>query len=211
MTRSLWVGFAALCLLAGSGWALDEVAPGLLHGLLRVAVHYGLLAVVFAVVSLRTQTKQDWLPWGKLALGAIAVFGLPQVLFAAAGGHVAGTTALLVHEADLGGSVAEVAVTDGCGAAIVAGPTPSVNPTSVVTFDPTTGKVLATVLGPTPGYDLQGLAWRGGALYVGDRRSGPGGYALHVLSNQGACSLVETPTQIILPQPPVALRAAGGP
>jgi len=96
MTRSLWVGFAALCLLAGSGWALDEVAPGLLHGLLRVAVHYGLLAVVFAVVSLRTQTKQDWLPWGKLALGAIAVFGLPQVLFAAAGGHVAGTTALLV-------------------------------------------------------------------------------------------------------------------
>ena len=50
------------------------------------------------------------------------------------------TSRLLVPERDLGGSVAEIAVTKGCGAAIVAGPEPTVNPTSVVTFDPATGQ-----------------------------------------------------------------------
>lgn len=96
MTRRVWVGFAALCVLAGSGWALDEVMPGLLHGLVRVAVHDGLLALVFGLVSLRGKLKQEWSLWGKLALGAIAIFALPQILFAAAGGHAAGTTELLI-------------------------------------------------------------------------------------------------------------------
>jgi len=96
MTRRAWVGFAALCVLAGSGWALDEVMPGLLHGLVRVAVHDGLLAVVFGLVGLRAKAKQDSTLWGKLALGAIAIFALPQILFATAGGHVAGTTELLI-------------------------------------------------------------------------------------------------------------------
>ncbi len=96
MTRRVWVGFAALCVLAGSGWALDEVIPGLLHGLVRVAVHDGLLAVVFGLVGLREKAKRDWSLWAKLALGAIAIFALPQILFAAAGGHVAGTTELLI-------------------------------------------------------------------------------------------------------------------
>jgi hypothetical protein len=63
------------------------------------------------------------------------------------------TTRLFVSERDLGGSVSEVAVTDGCGVAIVAGPQRDVNPTSLVTFDPVTGKALssarAPVLGPT--------------------------------------------------------------
>lgn len=119
---------------------------------------------------------------------------------------------ILVRERDLGGSVAEVAVTHGCGAAIVAGPQKDVNPTSLVTFDPTSGRVLTTlrapVIGPTPGYDLQGLAWRGRALYVGDRRRSGSGYAVHVLDNDGSCTLTETGRTIDLPQRPVALRAA---
>ncbi len=124
------------------------------------------------------------------------------------------TTKLLVTEHDLGGSVSEVAVTDGCGAAIVAGPQSTVNPTSLVTFDPVTGKVLtspqAPLLGPTPGYDLQALAWRGSFLYVGDGRRGAGGYPVHIFERApGTCNLHEvTDRSIELPQRAVALRPA---
>lgn len=124
------------------------------------------------------------------------------------------TTRLLVSEHDLGGSVSEIAVTEGCGVAIVAGPKPTVNPTSLVTFDPVTGKVLrgraSPVLGPTPGYDLQALAWRGDSLYVGDGRRGSGGFPVHVFEREpGTCNLHEmTNRSIELPQRPVALRPA---
>jgi hypothetical protein len=123
------------------------------------------------------------------------------------------TTALLVHEQDLGGSVAEVALSaDGaCGAAIVADATPGKNRTSLVTFDARTGAVLApasaAVLGPTDNYDLEGLAWKGGALFVGDRRAAPSFYRVHVFDRTGACTLTERPAVVALPQKPVALRA----
>ena len=45
------------------------------------------------------------------------------------------TSSLLVRESDLGGSVAEVAITAGCGAAIIADSSAK-NLTSLVTFDP---------------------------------------------------------------------------
>lgn len=124
------------------------------------------------------------------------------------------TTRLLVSERDLGGSVAEIAVTNGCGVAIVAGPKKDVNPTSLVTFDPVSGEVLtrasAAVLGPTSGYDLQGLAWRGSSLYVGDRRADAAGYRVHVFDRDpDTCNLHEvTARGIDLPQRPVALRPA---
>lgn len=122
------------------------------------------------------------------------------------------TTRLLVRERDLGGSVAEVAVTAGCGAAIVAGPEIDVNPTWLVTFDPETGRVLsdkaAPPLGPTPGYDLQGLAWRGRTLYVGDRRRGSAGYPVHVFDLQDGCVLTDAGRKLDLPARPVALRPA---
>jgi hypothetical protein len=123
------------------------------------------------------------------------------------------TTRLLVAERDLGGSVAEVAVTDGCGAAIVAGPS-DVNPTSLVTFDPKSGAVLggteARVMGPTPGFDLEALTWRGDLLYVGDRRQGSSGFRVHVFQrDRGGCALHELPNRgFDLPQRPVALRPA---
>jgi hypothetical protein len=117
------------------------------------------------------------------------------------------TTRLVVSEKELDGSVAEIAVAGGCGAAIVAGPEWGVNPTSVVTFDPVLGKPSAPVLGPTTGYDLQGLAWRGNTLFVGDRRPNGAGYVVHVLEREGAsCTLRDTGRTITLPQRPVALR-----
>jgi hypothetical protein len=122
------------------------------------------------------------------------------------------TTHLLVHEKDLGGSVSEIALTDGCGAAIVAGPQANVNPTAVVTFDPASGRVLTTAqapaFGPTEGYDLFGLAWRGKTLYVGDRRRGPTGYPVHVLERSDDCQLTDTGRTIMLERAPVALRPA---
>jgi hypothetical protein len=115
------------------------------------------------------------------------------------------TSRLVVPEKDLEGSVAEVAVDGECGAAIVAGPEKTVNPTSVIAFHARDGKPSAAVLGPTAGYDLQGLAWRGNLLYVGDRRE----LTVHVFERDGAsCALRDTGRTIPLPQRPVALRPA---
>ena len=84
MRRSLWVGFAALCVLSGSEWLFDQAWPGMLTGLQRTAVHDGLLAVVFGSIGLRRDGKL----WLDLVFGAAAMFGVPAVVFAAAGGHV---------------------------------------------------------------------------------------------------------------------------
>jgi hypothetical protein len=125
------------------------------------------------------------------------------------------TTRMLVHEHDLGASVMEVAVTDGCGAAIVAGPVPKVNPTALVTFDPESGAVLTNFSAPvlaTPGFDLQGLVWRDGKLYLGDRRRGSNGqYQVHEFARTNGCILQATGKSIDLPQPPVGLQAANPP
>ena len=98
MTRRLWFGFAALCVLSGSGWALDEAAPGLLRGLVRMAVHDGMLAMAFGAVSMRDrgESKRGATIWFGIALAAVAILAVPQILFAAAGGHVSGTTVLLI-------------------------------------------------------------------------------------------------------------------
>src|ERR1019366_7390721 len=116
------------------------------------------------------------------------------------------TTTLVAHEADLGGSVAEVSVSGGCGVAIVADAS-SVNATSLALFDPTHGgAVLAPASGSplaTAGFDLEGLAWSGGALLVGDRRRASSGYPVHVFD--GACTPVERADTVFLPLPPIAV------
>lgn len=122
------------------------------------------------------------------------------------------TSRLLLEERDLAGSVAEISVEGSCGVAIVAGPTKDINPTWLVTFDAVTGQILAgtsaPVFGPTPGYDLQGLAWRDGRLYVGDRRRGPGGHPVRVFRRVAGepCRLELDGPPIELPLPAVGLR-----
>jgi hypothetical protein len=115
------------------------------------------------------------------------------------------TTALVAHEADLEGSVAEVTVSGGCAVAIVADAT-SVNATSLALFDPTSGQVLAPASASplaTGGFDLEGLAWSGGAMLVGDRRRVSSGYPVHVFD--GACTPVERADTVFLPLPPIAI------
>ena len=122
------------------------------------------------------------------------------------------TTALVVHEADLGGSVTEVAVSGSCGAAIVADAT-VVNATSLVTFDPTSGAAIApaaqspfATTGSGGGFYLQGTLWLGADLYVGDRRRASNGYPVHGFRASATCGLSLQPDAIFLPLPPVELR-----
>lgn len=114
--------------------------------------------------------------------------------------------ALMVAEPALEGSATEVAVRGGCGVAIVADAS-SDNRTSVVGFDPVGGTV-TLVMGPTPGFDLRGLAWTVNAdrLLVGDRRSVAGkGFAAHVFARSGSCDL--SPVEdVYFPLPPIAFR-----
>jgi streptogramin lyase len=123
----------------------------------------------------------------------------------------ASTSALVVHEVDLGGSVSEVSVSAGCGAAIVADAT-SANATALVTFDPASGAVrldashspLSTA-GAGGGFFLEGLTWLNGSLLIGDRRRAADGYPVHRLAAD-ACTLTAQPDSIFLPLPAVAVR-----
>ena len=116
------------------------------------------------------------------------------------------TTALVAPETALGGSVAQVSVSAGCGAAIVADATLHVNAESLALFDPATGQVLAPASASplaTGGFDLEGLSWSSGALLVGDRRRVSSGYPVHVFD--GACAPVQRADGVFLPLPPIAV------
>lgn len=119
------------------------------------------------------------------------------------------TSALVVREKDLGGSVAQVAVTEGCAAAIVADAT-KVNATALVTFDPITGNIHTTAAASplrSAGYDLEGLTFADGVLYVGDRRRAATGYPIHAFAVGADCTLSARPDTLFLPQKPVAIRS----
>ena len=117
------------------------------------------------------------------------------------------TSKLLASERDLGGSVTQVAISRKCGAAIVADPTPNVNRTSVVIFDALSGQVIAkNVFGPTEGFDLSTLAWRGNLLLLGDVRRASRGFPIHVFDATDACALTLHPDAIFVSQKPVAVR-----
>lgn len=91
MTWRVWAGFALLCVLQGAGLILDQFMPPLVPGLLRLGIHGAVLACIFLAVSRRAPV-----PVASLAAWGIALFAVPQVLFAAAGGRVDGFTELLV-------------------------------------------------------------------------------------------------------------------
>lgn len=120
------------------------------------------------------------------------------------------TSRLLVPETVLGGSVSQVAVRDGCGAAIVADAT-SKNRTALVTFDATTGAATTTYaapqFGPTEGFELWALTWSGSELYLGDRRRGASGFPIHRYERKGSagCAIASKGVPLVVPQKPVAL------
>jgi hypothetical protein len=120
------------------------------------------------------------------------------------------TTRLVAAEANLGGSVTEVAVSGNCGAAIVASPTVNVNATSLVLFNAMTGAISASATQSplsTDGFDLQGLAWKLETLLVGDRIRLSGGYPVHVFDATSHCAVTQRAESLFLPLPAVALHA----
>ena len=119
------------------------------------------------------------------------------------------TSTLLVPESLLDGSVVETSVAGRCGAAIVAGATANVNPTRAVLFDAINGGSVRELLPKTPGFDYYGIGITGEKgkhiLWIGDRRSVGGRYALHRFALADDC----TPTplaDVFIAQKPVALR-----
>jgi len=123
------------------------------------------------------------------------------------------TSELLVRESDIGASVDQVSVTDGCGTAIVMGPGP-LNVTSVISFDPVAGGILtpldAGLLATPAGFKLAGMAWLpGGVNVIGDRTGVDGrGFALHALLASTGCALRQQPETLLAPQGPVAIVPA---
>lgn len=124
------------------------------------------------------------------------------------------TSALVVTETALGGSVAQVSVSAGCGVAIVANAVTNVNATSLVVFDSTSGTPIAPASSSplaTSGYDLDGLAWIDGAVVLGDRDRAGDGYPLHVFDAAPSCALSQRPDAVFLPLPPIGVRAVSTP
>lgn len=186
------------------------------------------LLVRFDVASRRADATFELTGWNPL--GQIELTTSGMLLLAMAGNTYAvdepnagielydpitNVSRLIVDERALGGSVAQVAVQDTCGAAIVFGPEPDVNPTELVTFVApdsaaslaSAGTVLARKILATAGFDLRGLAWKGNTLYVGDRRPLQAGYRIHKFERvdaNGTCEL-RPAGEIVVPQQPAAL------
>jgi hypothetical protein len=99
-TRSS-LGFAALCLLSGSGWMIDQFYPPVLNGPARVAVQDGLLALLFfTAASLkepRRRLKREQI--FELGWAGAALLAVPAVVGAGASGQVADLDGVLCYAA----------------------------------------------------------------------------------------------------------------
>lgn len=118
-----------------------------------------------------------------------------------------GERRMVISERTLGGSVVEVAMANGCGAAIIADPSAK-NRTSLVTFDVGTGGLVVTKdVSPlrTEDFDLRGLAWDRDILMVGDRRRDGDGYPIR---NFRGCGLAPVDMSVRVTQKPLALLRA---
>ena len=100
MKLRVWLAFAALCLLSGSGWLLAEWQPETLPGLFPVALRSGLLAILFwAVDQAGHSSNRQSLPAGALAplfAWSVLMASLPAVAVLYAGEHLSPLTEALV-------------------------------------------------------------------------------------------------------------------
>ena len=94
MRARLQLGFAALCVLDGSAWLVDEWHGGILQGARQLAVHSAVLAAIFLLMS---RGKASGHPrWGSIAGWGSVLIALPAVVSAGAAGQVSRLTGVLV-------------------------------------------------------------------------------------------------------------------
>jgi hypothetical protein len=89
MRWTLWIAFAALCILSGTSWAIpDDVSEGLPR-----LEQQGLLFGAIGVIALSVAGREVWLrignlQWARLAAVSVAFFGFPVVVAEYARGSV---------------------------------------------------------------------------------------------------------------------------
>ena len=100
MKLRIWIIFAALCLLSGSGWLLNEWLPERLPGMLPTALRSGLLTAGFWLVHRGTRrSNKNQLNSGTLGplLGwSVLLTALPTVAIVHASEHISPLTETLV-------------------------------------------------------------------------------------------------------------------
>lgn len=98
LKRLTWFGLAALCLLSGSSWLLDESHPSELSAPRQLFVDHLLLALIFAVLATSAaawpRTRGGWLHLTQFAALGLFVIALPALLLPGSG--VASTTSALI-------------------------------------------------------------------------------------------------------------------
>ena len=117
----------------------------------------------------------------------------------------AGSSALLLHERELGGSPTAVRISGDCAAVVVVDASEAKH-SSLRSFDvraPSTS--LRIALGNTEGYDLLGLAWSNDVLFVGDRQNKQG--RVRRFTKSADCTLTESLTVIVTQGLPFVLAA----
>lgn len=121
-----------------------------------------------------------------------------------------GTSKLLHSERALGGSPTSVRAFDECLAAVVVDASTTTKRTTLVTIAADApGAVAQAAIPATEGYQLTGLAWSNGVLYVGDRQGNRG--SIRTFRRQTGCALQEVLPAIATPGLPFALAAAVAP
>lgn len=95
----IWLAFAVLCLLSGSGWLLKEWQPETVPGLFPVALRSGVLAIAFWAVDQRRSSRRQRLTPGAQALlftWFLLMVALPTVAIVRAGEHLSPFTETFV-------------------------------------------------------------------------------------------------------------------
>lgn len=85
--RKEMLGFAVLCLLAGSRWLMVSAFPSTLQPLFEQGLYFGLAAVLSLLLWLMRRSAHGWIRsvlWPQLAAAGMACFGLPILLCEAA-------------------------------------------------------------------------------------------------------------------------------
>ena len=89
MKRSVWISFAALCLLSASAWLAEPLGASTLPSLERQALLYlvlGLAALLLSIGKPSSRIRQQ--PWARVALASLGFFGIPAAAIQFASGAV---------------------------------------------------------------------------------------------------------------------------